>query len=281
MTVEIHSLLSKLGFGDYEAKAYAGLVGAGECNGYEVAKATGVPRASVYAVLERLVERGAVQRIDTQQGVRYAATPPQALLATIDRRHQRTLAAAHEVLAELESPQEPAQAFTLRGRTELMERAHADIDSARETLLVAIQPPEAAQLAEPLRRARERGVAITTLCLEACERECGDCQGDIHRLQRAPDGASRWLLVVVDERLALLGQMAAASAEGLVTAQHIVVELASAYIRQSLTLDLLGNELSGRFEGLLSKQAQHLLNHLNPGRNFPAHNQSPVDTASP
>ena len=162
-----------------------------------------------------------------------------------------------------------------------MAQAGADIDAASETLLVAIQPAEAAQLAEALRRARARGVNITTLCLEACAHECGGCQGQIHRVQLAPQSAARWLLLVVDQCKALLGQFDGAAAEGVVTAQRLVVELASAYIRQSLALALLGNELGGRFEGLLSEQARQVLNRLYPDESFLAHIPSLVDTASP
>lgn len=278
--MDSHALLKELGFGDYEAKAYVSLASVGECNGYEVAKASGMPRANVYAVLERLVERGAAQRVETEQSVRYAATPPTQLLARLERNHQRTLTAAREALTTLGQPEATSPVFNLRGHDDVLARASAAIDDARNTLVIAIQPAEAAQLAVPLQRARERGVTITTLCLEACERECGGCQGQIHRLQLAPEGSVRWLLLVVDQRLALMGQLDGTGGEGVVTAQRLVVELASAYIRQSLALGLLGSELAGRFEGLLSMQAQQLLNGLYPGGDFLAHIQGLGDKTS-
>lgn len=278
--MNIHALLKKLGFGDYEAKAYVGLAGAGQCNGYEVAKAAGMPRASVYAVLERLVERGAAQRFDTTDGVRYIATPPPQLLAQLDQKHQRTLSAARTALASLEKDSEAAPVLNLLGSQELIERAHNDIDAARNTLLIAIQPSEAAQLAQPLQDARKRGVIITTLCLEACERECGGCQGQIHRLPIAPEGNARRLLLVADQSTSLIAQLGGAAAQGVATTQALVIELTSAYIRQSLALALLGNELAGRFEGLLSQQARDVLNHLYPGGDFLTHIQSLGDTTS-
>lgn len=266
--MNIHTLLQELGFSEYEARAYAALAGAGESNGYEVAKAAGMPRANVYAVLEKLVERGAAQRIRVGKGVRYAATPPPQLLADLDRRHQETLDATRAALKRLQQPTDSAPAFSLRGAEELLQRARSTIDEARDTLLVAIQPAEAARLAEPLRLARERGVAITTLCLEACAQECGGCQGNIHRLQMAPVDGKRWLLLVSDQSTALLGQLDEPGSQGLLTAQALVIELASAYIRQSLALATLGNELAGRFDGLLSQQARDLFDRLYPDEDF-------------
>ena len=277
--MDVHALLKELGFGDYEAKAYVSLVGAGQCNGYEVAKAAGMPRANVYAVLERLVERGAVQRFKTARQVRYAATAPQLLLSSLDKKHQSTLTAAQKALAALTQPDALTPAFNLHDADELLARACADIEAADKTLLVAIQPAEASRLAMPLQRARDRGVAITTLCLEACERECGGCQGQIHRHQLAPKGTARWLLLVADQRQVLLGQFDRSSAEGVVTAQPLLVELASAFIRQSLTLALLGDELGDQLEGLLSKHTRQVLNRLYPDGDFLAHIQSLGDNA--
>ncbi|HNP34232.1 MAG TPA: helix-turn-helix domain-containing protein [Woeseiaceae bacterium] len=276
--MDAHALLKELGFGDYEAKAYVGLANAGQCNGYELAKATGMPRANVYAVLERLVERGAAQRFDTAEGVRYAATPPELLLAHLDQQHQRTLAATHEALTALAQPEGPTPAFNLHSQQELLAQAHADIDDATESLLVAIQPAEAAQLAEPLRAAHKRGVSITCLCLQACEHECGGCQGDIHRFQLAPADNVRWLLLVADRQLALLGRFDGANGEGLATAQRLVVELTSAYIRQSLTLAMLARELGERYESLLTSETQQILNRFYPGGDFLAHFKSQSDT---
>ena len=272
--MDVHALLRELGFGEYEAKAYVSLVGAGECNGYEVAKAAGMPRANVYAVLERLVERGAVQRFKTARQVRYAATAPQDLLASLDKKHQNTLTAAKEALAKLAQPDALTPAFNLHDAEELLARACADIDAAENSLLIAIQPTEAARLAKPLQHARDRGVAITTLCLDACESECGGCQGQIHRHQLAPKGTARWLILVADQGQVLMGQLDRSSAEGVVTAQPLLVELATAFIRQSLTLALLGDELGGQLENLLSSQARQALNPLYPDGDFLAHIKS-------
>jgi hypothetical protein len=52
------ALLLQLGFSEYEARAYLALVQRNPLNGYELAKVPGVPRANIYAVLQKLKERG-------------------------------------------------------------------------------------------------------------------------------------------------------------------------------------------------------------------------------
>src|SRR5699024_5861727 len=247
---------------------------------YAVAKAAAIPRANVYGVLDRLVQRAAVQRIDTDNGVRYSATPPAKLLAQLDENHQPALAATRAALSALTTSEAFAPGVNLRGSDELIARARTEIAAAEHSLLLAIQPREAAILAADLRHARERGVTITTLCMEACAQECAGCQGQIHRLDMAASHDSTWLLLVADHATALLAQHAPAISQGMVTSQPLLVQLVSAYIRQSLTLALLGDEMTGRFDGLLSQQAQQTLADLYPGEDVLAHIESLGSIAS-
>ncbi len=265
--------LLELGFTEYEARAYLALIDGGELSGYELAKASKIPRANIYAVADKLLQRGAAQRLQDAGGLRYAAVPPEQVLHGIESGQQRALTSARRTLARRPLRRPPAAVFTLRD-DELLAKARQLIEASEKSVQIAIQPAEAALLADPLRVAHERGVSITTLCLEACERECGGCQGQIHRHQLAPGGDVRWLVLVTDQRTALIGQLGATAIEGVVTDQHLVVALASAYIQQSLTLAVLGSELSGRFDGLLSQEARRLLDQLYPGGDFSAYIQS-------
>ncbi len=259
--------LQSLGFTEYEAKAYAALVQHEDLNGYEVAKASGIPRANIYAVIDKLVQRGAVHRLESTSGPRYSALDPKQMLRSIKSGHQRTLDEAGQAFSSLAKRCKPAAVFNLRD-DELLPKARQLIDAAETTLLVAIQPTEARLLAAALQQARERGVTINTLCLEGCSRECGGCQGEIHRYRLVPAGNQRWLMLVADERIAYVGHLGDESVAALLTEQSLVVELASAYIRQSVTLALLGSELSGKFEGLVSREAQQVLDRLDSAGDF-------------
>ena len=49
----IGALLERLGFTEYEARAYLTLLGRNPLTGYELAKLSGIPRPNVYPVLDR------------------------------------------------------------------------------------------------------------------------------------------------------------------------------------------------------------------------------------
>ena len=271
-------LLQDLGFGEYEARAYAALVGMGAANGYEIAKASGMPRANVYGVLEKLVQRSAARRIKQRTGMRYAAIAPHELLQNLESEHARALTAAGRALEALARGPELVPVFNLKDESELHNQTCALIDGARRNLLVAIRPPEAAKLASRLREARSRGVAITTLCMEACVEPCGGCQGDLYRYRMQPDQRDRWLLLVADDARMVAAEIDARAVRAVATEQFLVVSLAAAYIRQSIALVTLAGELGEKFHGLLSEHARQVLDALHPGDGFFEHLATMVGT---
>src|SRR5438105_11924270 len=101
-TDQIGERLMRLGFSQYEARTYVGLLMAEGSTGYSVANETGVPQPKVYETLRRLVDRGAA----VQSGVRparYVAVPPQALLEGLAEDFRERLDAARLGLEELPS----------------------------------------------------------------------------------------------------------------------------------------------------------------------------------
>jgi DNA-binding MarR family transcriptional regulator len=265
--------LQQLGFSEYEARAYEALVGAGELNGYGLAKKSGIPRANIYAVAEKLLVRGALLRVEHEGGQRYVAVAPEQLLRKLATDHKQALDAAQQTLTQDPARHEPAPVFNLRGN-ELLAKAADIIDDCHDSLLVAIQPADAAALSQAMHRASDRNIRITTLCLQACEGVCGGCQGAVHRYALARGGSLRWLVLVADQRIALVGQVGDGSAEGMTTRQQLVVELAADFIRQNLGLAAICQGLGRRLEELLPPQLLAQLNDLYPDGGFPAYLQA-------
>ena len=104
--MEIVGALQRLGFTEYEARAYVALVRRSPLNGYELAKASGIPRANVYGVLERLEDRRAVVRVDESGGTRYAPVPPAELLHRLGAEFRQVTEDTREALAAVESATE-------------------------------------------------------------------------------------------------------------------------------------------------------------------------------
>ncbi len=277
---DAQGLLTELGFGEYEARAYLALLGRESLNGYELAKLSGVPRANIYGVLQKLEDRGAVVHMDTAAGSRYAALPVSELLTNLERRYQATLAATADELSQITAPAEDGHAWNIEGYEHLLEHARALLGQAEGRILVATWPQEARVLAADLNGAQERGVEITTLCLAGCQQECGACRGSIHRYRLSDDEAERTLVVVTDHPSTTAetesdGDVLAAeifpggpdalvvyAARGIRTRQRQLVDLTASYIRHSVALAAVLADLGPHLAKLLHPETRRALAQL-------------------
>jgi predicted transcriptional regulator len=259
-------LLQRLGFGDYEAKAYIGLLKGGPMTGYELAKISGVPRANVYEVLPKLEERGAVVRVDSPSGAHYSAVPTSQLMPRLADRFNDDLAAAEEALVGQAEVINQDYAWNVESYRSVVDHARTLADGAEKEMLLALWPQEAELLSENLSEAEERGVSVTTLCLAACAQECGNCRGTIYRNRLSPDEAGRWLVASIDGKEMLAGEIDKhENAHAIRTTHRLLVELAGWYVRNSIALATLVSDLGDRLPGMLSGQATQVLASLSRG----------------
>lgn len=262
----IVGLLEQLGFSEYEARAYVALLQRSPLNGYELAKSSNLPRANVYAVLQKLEDRGAVVRLDTPTGVRYAPVPPSELTRRLGSNFQQALDSAKLSLEEITTPAEHEYVWNARGYAVLLDHARALLDATQNRLLVAVWPEESRALADSLAAAEARGVEITTLCMAACTKECGNCRERLFRYKVAPGRPKRWLVLVADDSELLTGEIGSGEeAQTVRTRQRLLVDLAGWYIRHSIALAAVLNDLDGRLEGFLKPETRSVLASVGPG----------------
>jgi hypothetical protein len=82
----------------------------------------------------------------------------------------------------------------------------------------------------------------------------------------APEKRTRWLVLVSDEAEVLAGEIGQ-SEEALTvrTRQRVLVELAAWYIRHSIALATLFNDLGSRLKHLLKPETKSVLASVGPG----------------
>ncbi|HZV52762.1 MAG TPA: helix-turn-helix domain-containing protein [Candidatus Dormibacteraeota bacterium] len=152
--------LTQLGFSQYEARTYVGLLVAQGTTGYAISNQTGVPQPKVYETLRRLVERGAVVQT-AQRPARYAAVPPGQLLATLEADFRSRLDAARRGLDSLprrDDRQPPLAVSRLGGFEDVVERAREAIARAQNRVYLHGRTGELHPLGEVVGTAGERGV---------------------------------------------------------------------------------------------------------------------------
>jgi HTH-type transcriptional regulator, sugar sensing transcriptional regulator len=260
------ALLLQLGFSEYEARAYVALLQRNPLNGYELAKVSRLPRANIYAVLQKLEERGAIVRLDQPNGTRYAPTAPSELTNRVATRFQHTLKAVQQALEDLATPANPEYVWNIRGYDAMLEHGHALVAASERRLLVAIGRQEASELAEGVAQAALRGVEVVTLCLDECPQECGYCRGTICRYCATLTSNQRWLVLVADDAEMLAGEIGPQDDVLAVrTRQQLQVDLAGWYIQHSMALTAVLNELRSRPDQELAPETKALLQSVDVG----------------
>jgi predicted transcriptional regulator len=261
---DIINQLQQLGFSEYETKTYVALLQQHPLNGYALAKKSGVPRANIYGVLQKLEERGAVVPVTISEGIVYSPISPDDLIARLGSHLSEVLSTAQRELQALGAPIEETYVQNVQGSDQLLEYARELINNACDNLLIALWHPEANALADPLAQAQARGVHINILSCQACPQECGGCQGSVYRYRVTPDQQAHGLIVIQDAEEVLIG-ITGANATAIRTRQPSLIEMTTWYVRHSITLAAILSDIGGTLESTLSPQTRQLLHRVGQG----------------
>jgi len=272
--------LQQLGFSEYETKTYVALLQQHPLNGYALAKRSGVPRANIYAVLQKLEERGAVIPVTVAEGVVYSPIAPDDLISRLGSHLNQVLTSAQRELKALAMPIEQPYVQNVQGSDQLLEHARELINTACEHLLIALWQAEANTLAEPLAQAQARGVAINILCCQACPQECGGCQGNIYRYRVTPDQQAHGLIVIQGDTEMLVGTTGI-TATAIRTRQSGLIEMTSWYLRHSITLAAIVTDMGGTLESTLRPQTRQLLYGIGQGSSWLEYIRLLVESGTP
>jgi hypothetical protein len=168
-------------------------------------------------------------------------------------------------LEALEVATEREPVWNVQGYAALLDQARAALRAARRSLLLAVWPQEATALRADVAAADERGVEITTLCMAACENECGGCRGVVYRYRAAPEGAARRLVVVLDGEDVVAGEVAAdGDAHSVRTRQPLLVDICGSSVRSSIALAAIVADLGPRLGETLGPQTRAVLDAAAP-----------------
>jgi sugar-specific transcriptional regulator TrmB len=163
----VTAALVELGFSQYEARTYAGLIGREPLTGYAIAKDTLVPQPKVYETLGRLVERGAVIQVSGSPA-KFVAVPPDRVLSQLEKTFRQRLATVELEVSRMRREGSELQELRLmreaRSWITVVSVANNLIGGAAERLYVSGHGSYLDALADEIQAADRRGVRIDILC---------------------------------------------------------------------------------------------------------------------
>ncbi|GAB4254410.1 MAG: TrmB family transcriptional regulator [Thermoleophilia bacterium] len=244
--------LQKLGFSQYEAKAYMALLRNPRVTAYELAKQSGIPPSKIYEVVERLLAKKLVATLDVGGHPKYVALDPKEAVGGFRRQYDEVLDFLEGRLEKLYSRDQDngAYVWNLVERSDIVNRAVDMIENATTEVSLAVWPQELPLVEPSLQAADNRGVAVA-ICLY------GEGDPGVGVVYNHPtdqvvlrDQGSRRMVLVVDLAEALIGYFPEVGEANAVWSANIgFVQMAHDYIRH----DIWVIKLVRRFEGPITE----------------------------
>jgi len=238
--------LMRLGFSEYEAKAYIGLLRKSPVTGYELSKLSGVPRSMIYEVLGKLTARGAAMTLHQEGATKYAPVPAEGLLDHLHHEHEALITSLKEDLATISTASDLDYVWNIEGQENILARAREMIVRAVKSIYLSILPDTFSDLRPALEAAVERGVRVVVYTTGDLDLPGGRVVVTPLSEEALGQAGGLGLILVVDGAEVLIGEwVSRTQARASWTRSPLFVFVAEHHLRTDLYLPqilrLLGN----------------------------------------
>jgi sugar-specific transcriptional regulator TrmB len=239
--------LVKIGFSEYEAKAYVALLRESPVTGYQLSKLSGVPRSMIYEVVGKLTARGAAMTLRTGGSTKYAPVPAVEFLDQLHREHEELTGSLKDDLAALTSAPDLEYVWNIEGHENIIAKAMEMIGQARTRVYLALLPTTFPALQTVLEGAIEQGVRVVIYTTGDIELPGGQVVVAPMSEEALSQAGGLGLILVIDGEEVLVGEwLTATQARASWTSSPLLVFIAEHHLRTDLYLPqilaLLGDQ---------------------------------------
>jgi len=154
--------LGRLGFTQYEARAYTALLQSPRITGYQLSKRSGIPQSKIYEVLDKLTQKELIVSVQDGGFAQYIPLDPRDAVSRYRAEYALALDLVDTELAHLYANDHEGAAYVLNlvGSESVLARARLMIRKAEKRIHLSLWPNVLSQLQSELTEAEARGVAI-------------------------------------------------------------------------------------------------------------------------
>jgi sugar-specific transcriptional regulator TrmB len=233
---EIIKELQKLGFSQYECKAYINLLKNSPVTGYEVSKRSGVPRSMIYEVLGKLLDKGAIYTVPSEPA-KYVPLPAEELIQRLRKNFDESFHFLENSLKKLENERDTDVIWRLKSDEHVMAEILDIINKAKEEVWMSIWNPQSSSVKDLIEKRVQEGIKVFSMLFSEPDMQLGVT---FHHNYMAPDitekrMGGRLTIVVRDNEEVLIAQFAPhTTAWAVKTKDPALVLVAIEYIRHDI-----------------------------------------------
>lgn len=242
---EIVKELQKLGFSQYECKAYIHLLKNSPVTGYEVSKRSGVPRSMIYEVLGKLLDKGSIYTVPSDP-VTYVPLPAKELIGRLRKSFDESFDFLEKNLMTLENDRDTDVIWRVNSDEHVMAEIVNMIDKAQEEVWLSIWNPQASFVREVIEKRTNEGIKVFSMLFSEPDTKLGVTY---HHDFMAPEIAEkrmggRLTIVARDTEEVLIANFAPNTAAWAVkTKDPALVLVAIEYIRHDIAYGELTKQI--------------------------------------
>jgi Cd2+/Zn2+-exporting ATPase len=227
----------KIGFSEYEAKAYIALLRKNPVTGYELSKLSGVPRSMIYEVVGKLSARGAAMTLRTGSATKYAPVSPDEFLDQLERDQHQLITSLRDDLTVFAAAPDLDYVWNLEGHENIMGKAAEMIAQAQTRVYVALLPATFPTLLSNLKNAIQRGVRVRVYSTSDLELPGGRVVAAPLSEEALTQVGGLGLILVVDGQEVLIAEwLTETQARASWTSSPLLVFIAEHHLRTDLYL---------------------------------------------
>ena len=251
--------LVKIGFSEYEAKAYIALLRESPVSGYQLSKLSGVPRSMIYEVLGKLTTRGAAMTLHTGGATKYAPVPAAEFLDQLLQEQKELVISLKDDVAHLASAPDLEYVWNIEGHENILAKAEEMIDQAKSRIYLALLPATFPELKPVLEEAIGRDVRVVVYTTNEIELPGGQVVAAPMSEEALSQAGGLGLILVTDGEEVLIGEwLTATRARASWTSSPLLVFIAEHHLRTDLYLPQILALLGDRALNLIQEEDREL-----------------------
>lgn len=261
--------LVKIGFSEYEAKAYVALLRESPVTGYQLSKLSCVPRSMIYEVVRKLTARGAAMTLRTGDATKYAPVPAAEFLDQLHREREELIVSLKDDLAALTSAPDLDYVWNIEGHENIIVKARKMIGQAKARIYLALLPVTFPDLQPTLEEAIGRGVRVVLYTTSELHLPGGRVVVAHVSEETLGQAVGLGLVLVIDGEEVLIGEwLTATQARASWTSSPLLVFIAEHHLRTDLYLPQILSLLGDRALDIIQEEdrelfARALESHIN------------------
>jgi sugar-specific transcriptional regulator TrmB len=259
--------LRQIGLSLNEAKAYLCLLRKSGITGYELSKNAGIPPSKIYESLNKLLTKGFISPIRSDQGQRYLALEPLEILERHQNQYNHNLEGLKRQLIKIRQNPDSFNQYLwhLNEREQILRKIREIVGDSRKAIYLAIWKEDLQEVEAILRKTAKRGVKIALVLYGAGQVDFGVVYE--HSLEEIllREMGERRLALVADNKVVLLAHFSnSGDSFGTWTHNRGMVNLAIDYITHDIISLKLVKQFEPQMNALFGKKWDRLRNVMVP-----------------